>query len=118
MKINIFWGGLTDTSAKKEALVQDIEFTVQEGKLFMLQCRAGKRAGAAAVKIACDMVDEGFVSIPKAVMMVEPTHLDQLLHPQIEASTDYSKDVIAKGLPASPGAAGGFQSVLLFSQSN
>lgn len=87
--------------------MQDIEFTVQEGKLYMLQCRSGKRTGAAAVKIAAALVDEGVVSIPAAIMMVEPGHLDQLLHPQFEDEEAYQDSVIGRGLPASPGAAVG-----------
>ena len=88
--------------------MQDIEFTVQEGNLFILQTRGGKRTGAAAVKIAVDMVDEGLISTKEAVRdMVEPGHLDQLLHPGFEDADGYSEDVIAKGLPASPGAAVG-----------
>jgi pyruvate, orthophosphate dikinase len=86
---------------------QDIEFTVQEGKLFMLQCRGGKRTGQAAIKIACDFVDRGVVSIPHAIAnMVEPGHLDQLLHPQFKDENSYATQVIGTGLPASPGAAG------------
>eukprot|EP01026_Neomeris_dumetosa_P013917 TRINITY_DN1494_c0_g1_i1.p1 TRINITY_DN1494_c0_g1~~TRINITY_DN1494_c0_g1_i1.p1 ORF type:complete len:992 (+),score=208.61 TRINITY_DN1494_c0_g1_i1:401-2977(+) len=87
--------------------MQDIEFTVQEGKLYMLQCRSGKRTGAAAVKIAVDLVEEGYVDITKAITMVEPGHVDQLLHPQFEDESLYAKDVIGSGLPASPGAAVG-----------
>jgi len=88
--------------------MQDIEFTVQEGNLFILQTRTGKRTGAAAVKIAVDMVEEGMVNIEEAVRdLVEPGHLDQLLHPRFKDVTAYSSDVIAKGLPASPGAAVG-----------
>ena len=90
--------------------MQDIEFTVQEGKLFMLQTRGGKRAGQAAVKIAVDMVDEGVVTTDQAIMMVRPEHLNQLLHPQFkdsETTKSYKDNVIAKGLPASPGAAVG-----------
>lgn len=67
------------------ASLQDIEFTVQEGRLWMLQCRSGKRTGAGAVKIAVDLVNEGLVDKATAVTMVEPTHLDQLLHPQVRA---------------------------------
>eukprot|EP00892_Ulva_mutabilis_P007134 jgi/Ulvmu1/4793/UM020_0078.1 len=87
--------------------MQDIEFTIQEGSLYMLQCRSGKRTGQAAVAIACDFVDEGLVGIPAAVMMVEPRHLDQLLHPQVDSEESYSENVVAQGLPASPGAAVG-----------
>jgi len=88
--------------------MQDIEFTIQDHKLFMLQTRSGKRTGAAAVKIAVDMVREGLVDTRSAVRdLVEPRHLDQLLHPRFANTDDYAKDVIAKGLPASPGAAVG-----------
>lgn len=87
--------------------MQDIEFTVQEGQLFMLQCRGGKRTGTSAVRIAVEMVDEGLVDVPRAITMVEPGHLDQLLHPQFEDEVAYQKDVLGKGLPASPGAAVG-----------
>ncbi|GLI61134.1 hypothetical protein VaNZ11_003409 [Volvox africanus] len=87
--------------------MQDIEFTVQEGKLFMLQCRSGKRTGTAAVRIAVELVDEGLVDPDTAIMMVEPGHLDQLLHPQFADEDAYKKDVVGKGLPASPGAAVG-----------
>lgn len=62
---------------------QDIEFTVQENRLWMLQCRSGKRTGKGAVKIAVDMVNEGLVDTRSAIKMVEPQHLDQLLHPQV-----------------------------------
>ena len=88
--------------------MQDIEFTVQEGNLFILQTRNGKRTGTAAVKVAVDMVEEGLISTKVAVRdMVEPGHLDQLLHPRFEDVEAYASDVIAKGLPASPGAAVG-----------
>ncbi len=88
--------------------VQDIEFTVQHGKLFILQTRNGKRTGTAAIKIAVDMVNEGLVTTKAAVAdLVEPGHLDQLLHPRFENEAGYADKVIAKGLPASPGAAVG-----------
>jgi len=90
--------------------MQDIEFTIQEGKLFMLQTRSGKRVGPAAVKIATSMVDEGLATPDQAVMMVKPEHLNQLLHPQFANSVKdkmYKDNVLAKGLPASPGAAVG-----------
>ncbi|MFK7844981.1 MAG: pyruvate, phosphate dikinase [Rhodothermales bacterium] len=88
--------------------VQDIEFTVQHGKLFILQTRNGKRTGAAAIKIAVDMVEEKLVDTRTAVSeLVEPGHLDQLLHPRFENEASYADKVIAKGLPASPGAAVG-----------
>jgi pyruvate, orthophosphate dikinase len=87
--------------------LQDIEFTVQEGKLFMLQCRSGKRTGPAAVKIAVELVAEGVLDTDSAIMLVEPTHLDQLLHPQFLDEEAYKPSVIGTGLPASPGAAVG-----------
>jgi len=85
--------------------MQDIEFTIERGKLYMLQTRNGKRTAQAAMKIAVDMVSEGLINKEEAVMRVEPAHLDHLLHRRI--NPDAKLDVIAKGLPASPGAAGG-----------
>ncbi|XAR57168.1 Pyruvate, phosphate dikinase [Bertholletia excelsa] len=87
--------------------MMDIEFTVQENRLWMLQCRSGKRTGKGAVKIAVDMVNEGLVDTRTAIKMVEPQHLDQLLHPQFEDPSAYKDEVVARGLPASPGAAVG-----------
>uniref|UniRef100_A0A2P2IKL2 pyruvate, phosphate dikinase n=1 Tax=Rhizophora mucronata TaxID=61149 RepID=A0A2P2IKL2_RHIMU len=87
--------------------MMDIEFTVQENRLWMLQCRCGKRTGKGAVKIAVDMVNEGLVDVHSAIKMVEPQHLDQLLHPQFEDPSAYKDKVVATGLPASPGAAVG-----------
>ncbi len=88
--------------------MQDIEFTIQQGKLFILQTRNGKRTGVAAVKIAVDMVEEGLITKEGAVKnLVEPGHLDQLLHPQLKQSDIDGSDIIGKGLPASPGAAVG-----------
>jgi len=87
--------------------MQDIEFTIQDKKLFMLQCRNGKRTGAAAVRIAVDMFKEGFITKDKAINMVEAGHLDQLLHPQFANERAYKDRVVGKGLPASPGAAVG-----------
>ncbi|KAH7522429.1 hypothetical protein FEM48_Zijuj07G0137500 [Ziziphus jujuba var. spinosa] len=87
--------------------MMDIEFTVQENRLWMLQCRSGKRTGKGAVKIAVDMVNEGLVDTRSAIKMVEPQHLDQLLHPQFEDPSAYKDKVVATGLPASPGAAVG-----------
>ena len=87
--------------------VQDFEFTVEEGKLYMLQTRNGKRTGAAAVKFAVDMVAEGLIDDREAVMRVEPQHLDQLLHPVIEPSSKGQLTTLTVGLPASPGAAVG-----------
>lgn len=87
--------------------MQDTEFTVQDGRLFMLQTRNGKRTGPAALKIAIDLEAEGLVDADGAVMLVEPRHLDQLLHPMFENEKAYQRDVITKGLGASPGAAVG-----------
>lgn len=85
--------------------MQDIEFTVQQGKLWMLQTRAGKRTAKAALKIAVDMANEGLITQEEAVARVDPAALDQLLHPTLDPKAH--RDVIAKGLPASPGAASG-----------
>ncbi|MFC1511015.1 pyruvate, phosphate dikinase, partial [Candidatus Margulisiibacteriota bacterium] len=85
--------------------MQDIEFTIQKGKLWMLQTRTGKRTAAAALKIAVDMVSEKLIDIKTAVLRIDPAQLDQLLHPMFDPKA--KKDVIAKGLPASPGAASG-----------
>ncbi len=87
--------------------MQDTEFTIQDGRLFMLQTRNGKRTGNAALRIAIDLVNEGLVTKDEAILMVEPRHLDQLLHPMFENEKAYQKDVLAKGLAASPGAAVG-----------
>lgn len=85
--------------------MQDIEFTVQAGKLWLLQTRNGKRTAKAALKIACDMVDEGLIDSKSAVMRVDPAVLDQLLHPTLDPKAE--RNVVANGLPASPGAASG-----------
>ena len=85
--------------------MQDIEFTVQQSKLYMLQTRTGKRTAAAALKIACDMVGEGLIDEKTAVLRIEPKSLDQLLHPTLDPKA--KRSIIAKGLPASPGAASG-----------
>ena len=85
--------------------VQDLEFTIERGKLWMLQTRSGKRTAKAALKIAVDMVDEGIISEGEAVKRIEPASLDQLLHPTIDPKG--KKDLFAKALPASPGAAAG-----------
>ncbi|MCH8244837.1 MAG: pyruvate, phosphate dikinase [Bacteroidetes bacterium] len=88
--------------------MQDIEFTIQDGKLYLLQTRNGKRTGASAIKIAVDMVEDGILEKEVAIRdLVEPAHIDQLLHPQFESTETYQEDVIARGLPASPGAAVG-----------
>ena len=85
--------------------MQDLEFTIQKGKLWMLQTRAGKRTAAAAIKIAVDMAGEGLITQKQAVKRVRPADLDQLLHPTFDPKA--SREVIGKGLPASPGAASG-----------
>ena len=87
--------------------MQDMEFTIEEGKLFMLQTRNGKRTAAAAFKIACDLVDEGMIDTKKAVSMIDPKQIDALLHPQFDADELAGATPIGKGLPASPGAACG-----------
>ena len=87
--------------------MQDIEFTIQNGKLWLLQTRNGKRTGAAMVKMAVDMLAEGFIDEKTALLRVEPNRLDELLHPVFDTEALQSAKVIAKGLPASPGAATG-----------
>ena len=87
--------------------MQDMEFTIEEGKLFMLQTRNGKRTAKAALKIAVDLVNEGMRTEQEAILMIEPKQLDALLHPQFDAADLKKSQVIAKGLPASPGAACG-----------
>ena len=99
---------VTNRLEKHYQNMQDIEFTVQEGNLFILQTRNGKRTGKAALKTAVDMVREGLTDKKTAVRdLVEPGHLDQLLHPGFKDEEGYKKDVMASGLPASPGAAVG-----------
>jgi pyruvate,orthophosphate dikinase len=87
--------------------VQDVEFTIERGKLWMLQTRSGKRTGAAAVKIAVDLVREGVIDKATAIQRVEPAVLDQLLHPMIDPAARKTANVLTTGLPASPGAASG-----------
>ena len=87
--------------------MQDMEFTIEGGNLYMLQTRNGKRTAAAALKIACDLVDEGLINEEEALMMVDPKQLDSLLHPQFDAEELKSAEVVAEGLAASPGAACG-----------
>ncbi|HCD53748.1 MAG TPA: pyruvate, phosphate dikinase [Balneolaceae bacterium] len=88
--------------------MQDIEFTIQEGKLFILQTRNGKRTGAAAVKIAVDLVNQNVITKEEAISsLVEPEHIEQLLHPQFSSTDVLDKELLGKGLPASPGAAVG-----------
>ena len=87
--------------------MQDMEFTIEEGKLFMLQTRNGKRTAAAALKIACDLVDEGMITEKEAVCMIDPKQLDALLHPQFDAKALKAAKPLGSALPASPGAACG-----------
>ena len=87
--------------------MQDMEFTVENGKLYMLQCRNGKRTAPAALQIACDLVDEGMKTEEEAVLMIDPRNLDTLLHPQFDAKALKAANPIGKGLGASPGAACG-----------
>ena len=85
--------------------MQDIEFTIQQGKLYMLQTRNGKRTAPAALQIAVDMASEGLITKSQALLSLKPDLIDQLLHPTLDPKA--KKEIIAKGLPASPGAAGG-----------
>ena len=87
--------------------MQDMEFTVENGKLYMLQCRNGKRTAQAALKIACDLVDEGMIDEKQAVLMIDPRNLDTLLHPQFDVTALKKAVPLGKGLGASPGAACG-----------
>ena len=87
--------------------MQDIEFTIQEGHLWMLQCRIGKRTGIAALQMAMDMLEEGMIDEKEAVMRVSPAQLDEILHPILDPASEKKAQVIAKGLPASPGGAVG-----------
>ena len=87
--------------------MQDIEFTIQDGKLWMLQCRIGKRTGIAALNMAMDMLEEGMIDEKTAVMRVSPTQLDEILHPILDPASEKKASVVAQGLPASPGGAVG-----------
>lgn len=87
--------------------MQDIEFTIEKGKLFMLQTRTGKRTAQAAINVAVDLVNEGIISKDEAMLRIEPNQLNQLLHPTFDAKVLSESQVVAKGLPASPGAASG-----------
>ncbi len=87
--------------------MQDIEFTIQDKKLYMLQCRIGKRTGIAALQMAMDMLDEGMIDEKTAVMRVSPSQLDEILHPILDPASEKNASVVAKGLPASPGGAVG-----------
>jgi pyruvate, orthophosphate dikinase len=85
----------------------DIEFTIQEGKLYMLQCRAGKRTGTAALNMAMDMIKEGMIDARRAILRVDPAQLDEMLHPICDPAAEKKVNPVAKGLPAGPGAAVG-----------
>ena len=87
--------------------MQDIEFTIQEGKLWMLQCRIGKRTGLAALQMATDMLGEGMIDEKTAVLRVSPSQLDEILHPVLDPASEKKAEVIGQGLPASPGGAVG-----------
>jgi pyruvate,orthophosphate dikinase len=99
--------GIVEALEKHYRDMQDMEFTIENGKLYMLQTRNGKRTAAAAIKIACDLVDEGMLSEKEAVAMIDPKQLDALLHPQFDAAALKQAAPVGKGLPASPGAACG-----------
>lgn len=92
--------------------MQDIEFTIEKGRLWMLQTRTGKRTAKAALKIACDMMDEGLISKEQAILRLDPAALDQLLHPTLDPKA--KKELLAKGLPASPGGVSG--KIVFFSE--
>lgn len=98
---------IRETLEKSFRDMLDIEFTIQEGKLYMLQCRAGKRTGTAALNMAIDMLHEGLIDEKKAVMRVDPSQLDELLHPICDPAEEKKVSPIVKGLPAGPGAAVG-----------
>ena len=99
--------GICDTLEKHYRDMQDMEFTIEDRKLYMLQTRNGKRTAAAALKIACDLVDEGMITDKEAVCMIDPRNLDALLHPQFDAKALKEAVPMAKALAASPGAACG-----------
>ena len=98
---------IAKTLEKHNQDMQDLEFTIEKGKLYMLQTRNGKRTAQAAIKIAVDMVEQGLCTIEEALMKVEPNQLDSLLHPQFEPTSLKNAKAVAHGLPASPGAACG-----------
>ncbi len=98
---------IADKLEKHYKDMQDMEFTIEKGKLYMLQTRNGKRTAQAALKVAVDMVDEGMLTKEEAIMKVEPKQLDALLHPQFDAAALKAAQAATKGLPASPGAACG-----------
>ena len=87
--------------------MQDIEFTIQEGTLYMLQTRVGKRTGTAAMNMAMDMLKEGLINEKTAILRLKPEQLDELLHPIVDPAAETGSKIIAKGLPAGPGGATG-----------
>jgi pyruvate,orthophosphate dikinase len=99
--------GIRRTLEKHYRDMQDIEFTIQEGRLWMLQCRVGKRTGTAALNMAMDMLEERLITWQDAVMRLAPSQLDELLHPIVDPAAEKSGEVIARGLPAGPGGACG-----------
>ena len=99
--------GTCNTLEKHYRDMQDMEFTIEDKHLYMLQTRNGKRTAAAAIKIACDLIDEGMITEQEALMQIDPKTLDALLHPQFDAAALKKATPIAKALPASPGAACG-----------
>ena len=102
--------GVCDILEKHYRDMQDMEFTIEQGKLYMLQTRNGKRTAAAAIKIACDLIDEGMITEQEALMQIDAKSLDMLLHPQFDAAALKAADknnVVGKGIAASPGAAAG-----------
>ena len=102
--------GVCDILEKHYRDMQDMEFTIEQGKLYMLQTRNGKRTAAAAIKIACDLIDEGMITEKEALMQIDAKSLDMLLHPQFDAAALKAADknnVVGKGIAASPGAAAG-----------
>jgi pyruvate, orthophosphate dikinase len=98
---------IRDTLEQHFKEMQDIEFTIQEGKLFMLQCRTGKRTGTAALNMAMDMLEEKLIDEKTAILRVKPEQLDEVLHPIIDPKDESSKKTLVRGLPAGPGAAAG-----------
>ena len=98
---------IADVLEKHYKDMQDMEFTVERNKLYMLQTRAAKRTAVSAVKVAVDMVEEGLISKEEAVRRIDPAQIDQLLHPNFDAEAEKNAETLAKGLPASPGAATG-----------
>ena len=99
--------GICNTLENHYRDMQDMEFTIEDKKLYMLQTRNGKRTAQAAIKIACDLIDEGMISEKEALMQIDPKTLDALLHPQFDSKALKAAKPVASALPASPGAACG-----------